>query len=112
MEIKDFVKLVKNFTTEDITIDEGHVRRRCEENDISVCEVKEILLKQNKRLIRITRDRPGTYKLYYRLARDVELKVIINIVEKGKINIRTVKRLDEEVRKQGGAFKISLGIFK
>ncbi len=93
MNADDFKRLVQNYTEENITSDEPHVALRCQENSISLNEVKEYLLYENSKLVRVVQDRPKVFKLYYRLSRRQELKVVIDLFEYRMINIRTVKRL-------------------
>ena len=94
----DFKKLVKEYTPDDITSDEPHVTMRCDENDISIDEVKKKLIDTHASLLRIVRDRPDVYKLYYRLNQHRELKVVIDLLTHKKMNIRTVKILDDRYR--------------
>ena len=93
MNIDDFRTLVKNYTEDNITSDEPHVGIRCAENGIDITEVKRHLLFENSKLIRLVEDRPKVYKLYYRLSRQQELKIVIDLFTFQRINIRTVKRL-------------------
>ena len=94
MNPEDFKKLVKDYTTEDVSSDEPHVTMRCQENSITLDKVKHIILDQDTNLVRIIRDRPDVYKLYYRLNMRRELKIVIDLLTHKKINIRTVKILD------------------
>ncbi len=103
MEIDDFKKLVSNYTEENITSDEPHVGMRCRENDVSLNEIKKLLLYENMKLIRLVGDRPKVFKLYYHLSRHQELKIVIDLFTYQKINIRTVKRL---------LYKFKLGVIK
>ena len=98
MRIDDFKKLVRNYTEEQITSDEPHVSLRCEENTITLEEVKSILLYENRKLIRLVEDRTKVLKLYYRLSRRQELKIVIDLLTYRKINIRTVKRLMDKFK--------------
>lgn len=93
MNSEDYKKLVQGYTDNDISADEPHVSMRCQENNISLDEVKNYLLHQNSKLVRVVQDRPKVFKLYYRLSRRQELKIVIDLFEYQKINIRTVKRL-------------------
>ncbi len=98
MNISDFKKLVKGYSAEDITYDDPHVPMRCNENSITLEEVKKTLLNQDANLIRIVRDRPDVYKVYYHMSRKRELKIVIDLFTHKKINIRTVKVLDSRFR--------------
>jgi len=98
MNIDDFKKLVKNYSEQNVTSDEPHVSMRCEENVLTLGKVKETILDQNAKLIRLVEDRPKVYKLYYQLSRKRELKIVIDLVEHNKINIRTVKILSNQFR--------------
>ena len=93
MNIEDFKRLVKNYTEENITTDEPHVSMRCTENVINIDQVKRYLLFENSMLVRLVEDRPKVYKLYYRLSRQQELKIVVDLFTFERINIRTVKRL-------------------
>ena len=81
-----------------VTFDEPHVSMRCEENNISKDDVLQILLDENAVLIRLVEDRPRVYKLYYRLGRKTELKMVVDLLTYGTINVRTVKKLSEKFR--------------
>lgn len=94
MDLTDFARFVRNLTVEDITTDEPHVGMRCAENGISLSVIKHMLLNGHAHLLRITEDRSQVYKLYYRWSKGVELKVVIDTITRGKVNIRTVRRLD------------------
>lgn len=98
MEPKDFKKLVEGFAEGDITADQPHVDMRCEENSIGLDYVKDVLLGRIHELIRVIEDRPKVYKLYYRLSRKVELKVIVDLFIYKKLTIRTVKRLSNKFK--------------
>lgn len=98
MKIEDFGKLVQRYTENNISSNEPHVGMRCEENNISLDEVKRTLLFEYKKIVRIVEDRPGVYKLYYRLGKKTELKVIIDLFTYSTINIRTVKRLSNRFK--------------
>lgn len=98
MNVEGFRKLAKYLTEEDITTDEPHVGLRCKENNLTLNEIKDMLLNQNYRLVRIVKDRPGVYKLYYKRKRGVELKIVIDIFQHGKLNVRTVKKLDNRFK--------------
>ena len=98
MNPQDFKKIIENFTEENITVDEPHVTMRCEENSIKVEQVKSTLLGGGLELIRVIEDRPKVYKLYYRLSRKTELKIVVDIFVYNKINIRTVKKLSRKFR--------------
>ncbi len=90
MNIEDFKKLVRNYTEENILIDEPHVFTRCQERMISLSLVIQLLLDPHANLIRITSKEKLVYKLYYRLSRKRELKVIIDLFTYQRIMIRTV----------------------
>ncbi len=98
MEIDDFKKLVQYLTEENITLDEPHVSMRCVENNITPDEIKKIVLSENTQLIRIVEDGPKVFKLYYRLSKKQELKIVIDLFTYKKINVRTVKRLVQKFR--------------
>ena len=94
VEPKDFKSFVAKLNDEDITSNEPHVTMRCEENNISLQEVKNALLgRGGLELIRIVEDRQKVYKLYYRLNKKSELKIIIDLFTHNTVNVRTVKRL-------------------
>lgn len=94
MNIDDFKTLAKNFSDETITSDEPHVSMRCEENGLRFDDIKRILLDPDAKLIRVIEDRPHVYKLYYFLSKRRELKIIVDLLEHKKLNIRTVKVLN------------------
>ncbi len=98
MNPQDFKKIVSSFTEENITADEPHVSMRCEENDIKLGQVKSTLLGSGHELVRVTEDRPKVYKLYYRLSRKTELKVVVDVFAYNTLNIRTVKKLSRKFR--------------
>ncbi len=98
MNIEDFKKLVRNLSEADVLTDEPHVSMRCEENSITIDFVKKTLLGQNAELVRLVEDRPNVYKLYYRLSKLCELKLVIDLLTHQKINIRTVKILNKQSR--------------
>lgn len=98
MNPQDFEKIVSSFTEEDVTADEPHVSMRCEENDIKLEQVKSTLLGSGHELVRAIEDRPKVYKLYYRLSRKTELKIVVDMFAYSKINIRTVKKLSRKFR--------------
>ena len=96
MNPQDFKKIAANFTEETITIDEPHVTIRCDENNIKVEQVKNALLGNGPELIRVIEDRLRVYKLYYRLSRKTELKIVVDMFAHNKINIRTLKKLSRK----------------
>ncbi|MBI4146353.1 hypothetical protein HY489_03370 [Candidatus Woesearchaeota archaeon] len=98
MNLSDFKKLVKTFSEQNMKSDEPHVSMRCEENGMTLEKVKQTILDANSKLIRIVEDRPKVYKLYYFISRKRELKIIIDLLEYNKINIRTVKILSKQFR--------------
>ena len=71
---------------------------RCEENDIDIDFVKNVLISCSFLPARIVEDRHRVYKIYYRLSRHVELKIIVDLFEYNKINIRTIKRINDAFR--------------
>lgn len=71
---------------------------RCEENGITLEYVKSVLRGKAHELIRVVEDRPKVYKLYYKLNRKTELKIIVDLLVYRKVNIRTVKRLSSNFR--------------
>lgn len=97
MNIDDFNKRIKNFSEENITTDEPHVSIRCEENNIKIDKIKQTII-TGTNLTRIIEDRTKVYKLYYFLSKKRELKIIIDLFEHNKINIRTVKILNSQFR--------------
>ena len=97
MNPTNFKKLIKNYSVEAITSDEPHVTLRCDENNITLDNVKNTILDKNSNFIRIVQDRKNIYKLYYKLSRHRELKIIVDIIHT-KINIKTVKILDDRFR--------------
>lgn len=98
MYIKDFRKLVDGFDEDSITADQPHVNMRCEENSVTLEYIKNVLLGKLHELIRVIEDRPKVYKLYYKLSRKTELKIIVDLFVYKKINIRTVRRLSSKFR--------------
>lgn len=98
MQIEDFKKLVKNYSEENVTSDEPHVSMRCSENNISLEYVTKVLLDANADLVRVVEDRPKVYKLYYRLSRKRELKIVVDLFSFQKINVRTVKILNDKFK--------------
>ncbi|MBI2136994.1 hypothetical protein HYU12_00575 [Candidatus Woesearchaeota archaeon] len=98
MNPQDFMKIAENFTEENITADEPHVTLRCEENNLNLEEVKQTLLGRGPELIRVIEDRPKVYKLYYRMSRKTELKIIADVLTYNKVNIRTIKKLSRKFR--------------
>ena len=87
MNPQDFKKITAIFSEENITTDEPHVTVRCEENDIKVEQVKNALLGSGPELVRVIEDRSKVYKLYYRLSRKTELKLVVDVLVYNKINI-------------------------
>ncbi len=98
MEVKDFKKLLKGLTEEDITFDEPHVTYRCEENNITKQEIITTLLRKYDTLVKAIRDRAKIYKLYFRLSRHRQLKIVADLLNYKKLNVRTVKILDRRYR--------------
>ena len=98
MKPEDFKELLKGFYEQDITEDQPHVSMRCEENEMSLEYIKSVLLGNSHELVRVVEDRPKVYKLYYRLSRKTELKIIIDFFIHNKINIRTIKRISDDYR--------------
>lgn len=97
MEIEDFKKLVKGFDEDSIDYDEPHFSMRCDENSITKKTVVKTVLNPSN-LIRIVNDRPKVFKLYFRLSKKRELKIIIDLLKHKKINLRTVKVLDKKFK--------------
>jgi len=93
MQIDDFLKLIKNYTENNVTCDEPHVSLRCMENHITIEEVKKFLLHESEKLIRIVEDRPKVFNIYYKLSKRQELKIVLDTFTYQRLNIRTVKRL-------------------
>ena len=98
MNPQDFVKIAENFTEENITTDEPHVTLRCEENNLKLEEVKQIVLGRCPELTRVIEDQPKVYKLYYRMSRKTELKIAADVLTYNKVNIRTIKKLSRKFR--------------
>ena len=98
MDLEGFKKLIKDYNEDNITSDEPHVSIRCEENNIKLDYLKRIILDENSNLIRIVKDRQKVYKLYCRLSRKKELKIVIDLLDHKNINIRTVKILTNKFR--------------
>lgn len=98
MSPQDFKNLISSFAEENITADEPHVSMRCEENDIKLDQIRSMLLGSGHELIRVVEDRPKVYKLYYRLSRKTELKIVVDVLAFNKLNIRTVKKLSRKFR--------------
>lgn len=98
MKIEDFKNLIKFYSEDNITSDEPHVSMRCNENNVSIQFVKKTLLDIKANLVRVIEDRSNVYKLYYRLSKKRELKIVIDLLLFQKINIRTVKILNIKFR--------------
>ncbi len=95
MNVDDFKKLLRQYTDEKIKTDEPHISMRCEENGMTIEGIKRMLLDPYADLVRIVEDRPEVYKVYYRLSKKRELKVVVDVMEHEKLNIRTVKILNK-----------------
>jgi len=82
----------------EIIFDNPHFFNRCDENGIT----KEWVVDQLKKreIDKLIEDRPKVYKLYYRLSRKTTLKVIVDIVNLNKLNLRTTKVLNEKFQKR------------
>lgn len=98
MDIADFKKLVSGYTKENFDFDEPHFSERCEENSITKEEVLQTLLYPNSNLIRIVKDRPGVFKIYFKLSKKRELKIVLDTLEHKMIKLRTVKILDSKFK--------------
>jgi hypothetical protein len=98
MNIDDFKKLVKNFTEENITSDEPHVSLRCEENSVTLEQVKRTILDPSTKIVRIVEDRPNVHKIYYYVSKRRELKIVVDTLQYNKLNVRTVKIIAGQFR--------------
>jgi len=98
MNPNDFKKLVRSYSADDIISDEPHVTLRCNENNIALEDIKKTILDQDADLVRVVRDRAQVYKIYYKLTRHRELKIVLDLLTHKRINIRTVRILDDRFR--------------
>lgn len=98
MNIADFKRFLAGLAEGEIETAEPHVSRRCEENDIAIDDVKRALLSLGTEPCRFVQDRPGVYKVYYRLSKRRELKIIVRITPPKSIKILTVRVLDKRFR--------------
>ena len=100
MDKKDFKKLIRSLTEDNIEFDEPHISLRCRENSFSKEKIIKILLYENDKLTNIIEDRPKVYKLYFKLSKRRQLKLIVDILEHNKPMIRTIKILDRKLYKK------------
>lgn len=102
MDVGDFRRLIAGYDENNIIYDdeppESHFSMRCEENSITKEWVTKTLLDPKSNLVRIVEDRPKVYKLYFRLSNTRELKIVIDLFEYKKINLRTVKILNSKYK--------------
>lgn len=99
MNIKELQNLLNNISEENIDFDEPHVSLRCEENNITKEKIINIMTHKTESLYNFIQDRPGVYKLYFKLNERRQLKVIIDLLKAKRIMVRTVKILDRKLYK-------------
>ena len=99
MNLRELKSLLKTSTEENIGFDEPHVSLRCEENNITKDHIIYLLLHETRRIRHFIKDRKNVYKLYFKLGKKRQLKIIVEIRSSKKIIIRTVKILDRKLYK-------------
>tara|TARA_Y100000034_G_C6775131_1_gene346063 strand:- start:452 stop:775 length:324 start_codon:yes stop_codon:yes gene_type:complete len=100
MNIEELKKLLETSTEENIKFDEPHVSLRCEENSITKEKIIQMLLYESHKLTYFIEDRPKVYKLYFKLNKRRQLKVIIDTFQFREIMVRTIKILDRKLYKK------------
>ena len=99
MNLKELTRVLESFTEENIEFNEPHVSLRCEENKITKGQVVHIMLHETSKLSHFSEDRPNIYKLYFKVSKSRQLKVIIDLVTQKRVMIRTVKIIDRKLYK-------------
>ncbi|MBI1972958.1 hypothetical protein HYS50_03060 [Candidatus Woesearchaeota archaeon] len=99
MNVEAMKKILQNCTEENIIFDEPHVSERCREYKITKENILYIMFKETNTLINVIEDRPQVYKIYFRLNKRRQLKMIIDLLELKKVRIRTLRTLDRKVYK-------------
>lgn len=100
MKVNELIRILENSTEENIQFDEPHVSLRCKENNIKKEQIIHILLHEPQKLTHFIEDRPKVYKLYFKLSKRRQLKVIIDLLKYKIITIRTIKILDRKLYKK------------
>lgn len=100
MKVEDMKQILENISEENIEFDDPHVELRCKENNIAKQEIIRILTQESNKLSNIIEDRPKVYKLYFKLNKRRQLKVIIDTLKYKVIKIRTIKILDRKLYKK------------
>lgn len=106
MNLKELRKILENITEINIEFDEPHVSLRCEENNIKKENIVHILLRETEKLTHFIEDRPNVYKLYFKISKRRQLKIIIDLIKSKKIMIRTIKILDRKLYKNTRLIKL------
>ena len=99
MNVESMKKILENCTEENITFDEPHVSERCREYKITKENIIHIMIKETNMLTNIIEDRPQVYKLYFKLNKRRQLKIIVDFFEHKKVRIRTLRTMDRKLYK-------------
>ena len=99
MNLIELRKILENFNEDKIEFDEPHISLRCEENNIKKKQIIHFILYETRRLSNFIEDRQNVYKLYFKLSRRKQLKLIVDIINPDKLLVRTVKVLDSKLYK-------------
>lgn len=105
MNIRELKRLLENSIEENIDFDEPHVSLRCKENNITKQQIIHLLLHETNKLSHFIEDRLKVYKLYFRLSKRKQLKIIINTLKFRRIMVRTIKILDRKLYKRVKSIK-------
>ena len=92
-------KILESCTEENMVFDEPHVSERCREYKITKENIIHIMIKETNMLTNIVEDRPQVYKLYFKLNKRRQLKIIIDLFEHKKVRIRTLRTIDRKLYK-------------
>jgi len=90
MDVKDFKRLTRNFTEENILVNEEHVLKRCELRDVVLEQVTRLLLDQSSRLLSVSQLRHKVYRVRYGLSAHREIDVIVEFPAARRLKILTI----------------------
>lgn len=96
MNKQDYVKLVSNFTEDDVHAVQPYVNNRCEERGLSYVDIVHNLLNPVN-LDDIIQARAGVFKLYFRISNKRRFEIVAEVNSRRMI-VRTVIMLNKKFK--------------
>ena len=94
MNKSDFIRIVSALSEDDVHAVQPYVNNRCEERGLNYADlVRNVLNPRN--LDSVVQDRPGVYKLYFRVSNKRRFEIIAEVSSQ-HIIIRTVIMLNKK----------------